>query len=341
MATLKEIADLVGGELRGEGALEISAIAGLREARKGELTFLSRERYASLVGETKASALLLQEGIKAETSLPTIGVKDANHALARISHLFARPPAPPAVGIHPTAVVAPGSRIGENVAIGPLTVVEKDAVIGDDTVIFPQGYVGEGVKIGPGCLLHPRVTILHRCEIGANVILHSGVVVGSDGFGFATVGGKHEKIAQIGIVVIGDDVEIGANCTIDRARMDRTVVKRGTKIDNLVQIAHNVHVGEDCLMAAQAGVAGSATLENNVMLGGQAAVVGHLVMGEGSILTGQSGITKDCAPGVIYSGRHAIPHAAFMRELAALRRLPEMARELRELRKIVRARNEE
>ncbi len=335
MPTLNDIAKLVGGTLQGDGSLEISGIAGLKEAREGHLTFLSQEKFAPLVKETHASAILLQDGMKVETSLPGIHVKDSNHALAQVSTLFDTPATPPPPGIHPTAVVAPDVQIGKNSSIGPLTVVEKGAEIGENTVVFAHGYIGENVKIGSGCLIHPRVTLLHRCEIGSNVILNSGVVIGSDGFGFATVGGKHKKIAQIGIVVIEDDVEIGANTTIDRARMDRTLVKRGTKIDNMVQIAHNVQVGEDCLIAAQTGIAGSSTLEHHVVLAGQVGIAGHIVIGAGSILTAKSGLAKDCAPGGIYSGRHAIPHAAHMRELASQRKLPDMARELRELRKIV------
>ncbi len=335
MATLKQISDLVNGTLHGEETLEVSGIAGLKEAREGSLTFLFLEKYIPLVKETHASAILLQEGLNIDSDLPCIRVKDANHALAQVSELFDRPPTPPAVGIHPTAVVAPSAKIGENVSIGPLSVVERDAEIGDNSIIFSQGYVGEGVKIGKNCFLHPRVTILHRSEIGSNVILQSGVVIGSDGFGYATVAGKHTKIKQIGIVSIEDDVEIGSNTTIDRARMDRTVIKKGTKIDNQVQIAHNVQVGEDCLIAAQTGIAGSSSLENHVVLAGQVGVAGHIVIGAGCILTAKSGIAKNLTSGGVYSGRHAIPHANHMRELATQRKLPEMARELKNLRKTV------
>ncbi len=335
MATLRQISDLVNGTLQGEETLEVSGISGLKEAGEGALTFLSQEKYIPLVKGTKASAILLQEGLKIDSDLPCIGVKDANHALAQVSELFDCPPTPPAVGIHPTAVVAPSAKIGENVSIGPLTVVERDAEIGDNSILFSQGYVGEGVKIGSDCLLYPRVTILHRSKIGSKVILQSGVVIGSDGFGFATVAGKHIKIKQIGFVEIEDDVEIGANTTIDRARMDRTVIKKGTKIDNQVQIAHNVQVGEDCLIAAQTGIAGSSSLEHHVVLAGQVGVAGHIVIGAGCILTAKSGIAKNLTTGGIYSGRHAIPHVNHMRELAAQRKLPEMARELKNLRKKV------
>ncbi len=335
MATLKQISDLVGGALQGNETVEVSGIAGLKEAEEGTLTFLSQERYLPLVKETRAAAILVQEGLKIESDIPSIFVKDANHALAQVSELFDTPPTPPAVGIHPTAVVAPSARIGENVSIGPLSVVEKDTEIGDNTVIFSQGYIGEGVVLGQNCFLHPRVTILHRSEIGSNVILQSGVVIGSDGFGYATVAGKHNKIRQIGIVKIEDDVEIGSNTTIDRARMDKTIIKKGTKIDNQVQIAHNVHVGEDCLIAAQTGIAGSSSLEHHVVLAGQVGVAGHIVIGAGCILTAKSGIAKNLTSGGVYSGRHAIPHANHMRELATQRKLPEMARELKSLRKKV------
>jgi len=262
-------------------------------------------------------------------------VKNPDLAFARVAERFNVAPARPPEGIHPSAVVAPDAAIGRGVAVGAYTVVEAGASVGDGTVLYPQVYVGQGARIGPGCVLYPQVVVRERCELGARVILHSGTVVGSDGFGYVTDRGVHTKIPQIGIVVLEDDVEIGANVTIDRARFDRTIVGKGTKIDNLVQIAHNVVVGEGSLIAAQAGVAGSTRIGRYVMLGGQAGVTGHVTVGDQAAVTAQAGVSKDVPAGRIVSGEHAVDIKTHLRQLAALARLPELTGEIKKLRQEV------
>ncbi len=329
--TLRELAEFVGGRLSGDGSIAIRGVNGLREAGPGEIAFLANKKYAPLLATTRASAVIVGEGVK--TDLPAIVAKNPDLAFARAAERFNVAPTRPPPGIHPSAAVSPGASIGRNVHVGAFAVVESGASIGDNTVIFPQVYVGPGARIGPDCLLYPQVMVRERCQIGGRVILHSGAVVGSDGFGYVTEEGIHRKIPQTGIVVIEDDVEIGANVSIDRARFGRTVIQKGTKIDNLVQIAHNVVVGEGSLIAAQAGIAGSTRLGKYVMLGGQAGVTGHVNVGDRAAVTAQAGVSKDVPPGKVVSGEHAVDMKTHLRQLAALAKLPAMMDELKKLRK--------
>jgi UDP-3-O-[3-hydroxymyristoyl] glucosamine N-acyltransferase len=297
----------------------------------GEISFLSNPRYASLLATTRASAVILREG--ASAPIPMITVENPDLAFARATRWLNGEPARPPAAIHPAAVISPGASLGKGVSIGACAVVEDGAVIGDGTMLHPQVYVGRSARIGPGCLIYPQVVIREKCEIGARAILHSGVVVGSDGFGYATDKGVHHKIPQVGIVVIGDDVEIGANVTIDRARFGRTVIGSGTKIDNLVQIGHNVVLGEHCLIVAQAGISGSTKLGHHVILGGQVGTVGHIEIGDGAIVTAKSGVSKDVPPGLMISGEMAVESRTHLKELAAIGKLPEALQEIRKLRK--------
>jgi UDP-3-O-[3-hydroxymyristoyl] glucosamine N-acyltransferase len=328
--TLDELARLVGGTVSGDGALVIRGVNGLEQAGPGEIAFLANSKYAPLLATTKASAVIVADGI--EVSLPAIRVKNPDLAFARAAERLLGGGWRPAPGVHPSAVVSPAARIGKDVAIGACTVVEEGAAIGDGCVLYPQVYVGAGARIGPGCLLWPQAVVRERCELGARVILHSGAVVGSDGFGYATEAGVHHKIPQVGIVVLEDDVELGANTAIDRARFGKTVIGRGTKIDNLVQIAHNVTMGQGCLLAAQAGISGSTRLGNYVVLGGQAGLAGHLELGDRAIVTAQSGLGKDVPAGAMVSGEHAIETKRHFREKAAMARMPEALQEIRKLR---------
>lgn len=328
---LKELADLVGGRLVGDGATPIRGVNGIKEAAAGEITFLANPKYVPLLASTRASAVILSDGISAP--IPAIAVANPDLAFARVAERFNGQAVVYPRGIHPTAVVAPDAAIGKDVSIGAHAVVEAGASVGDRTVLCPQSYVGHAARVGPDCLIYPQVVIRDRCEVGARVILHSGAVVGSDGFGYTTEKGVHQKIPQLGIVAIEDDVEIGASTTIDRARFGRTVVKKGTKIDNLVQVAHNVVIGEGCLIAAQAGISGSTRLGSYVVLAGQVGLVGHIEMGDRSVATAQSGVSKDVPAGLIVSGEHAVDMKTHLKQMAALAKLPEALAELRRLKR--------
>lgn len=328
--TLDELARLVGGTVTGDGRTVIRAANGLREAGAGDITFLANSKYAPLLASTKASAVIAAPGTTAP--IPVLSVRNPDLAFGRVAeHLTGGSPRP-RPGIHPTAVVSPSATVGKNVFIGAGTVVEEGASIGDNGILHPQVYVGRETVIGPDALIYPQVVIREKCRLGARVILHSGTVIGSDGFGYATDQGVHHKIPQVGIVVVEDDVELGANVTVDRARFGRTVIGRGTKIDNLVQIGHNVVLGQGCLLVSQAGIAGSTRLGSHVVMAGQSGLIGHLEIGDGAVITAQSGLTKDVPAGGVMSGSPASERRTHLKELAALSKLPEALQEIRKLR---------
>jgi UDP-3-O-[3-hydroxymyristoyl] glucosamine N-acyltransferase len=324
--TLADLAALVGGAVRGDPSVRVRGACGLEDAGPGEITFLAHPKYAPLVERTRAGAIVISERAAAP-AIPAIVVKDPNLAFIEIARQFAEP-TPGPQGIHASAVIAPTAQLGQGAAVGANAVIEADAVIGDGTVVHPLVFIGPGVRVGRDCVLHAGV-------VGDRVILHCGTVIGSDGFGFATVGGVHHKIPQSGIVVIEDDVELGANCTVDRARTDKTVIRRGTKLDNLVHIGHNSIIGEHVLMAAMVAVAGSVKVEHHAMIGGQVAIGGHLTVGAGGILTGQAGLSKDLPPGAMFSGTPAEPHIGRLRALAAGHRVDKLLQEVRELKRRV------
>ena len=329
--TVTEIAAKVGGRLEGVGDTVVTGLAALDDAAAGDITFLSNPRYASLVGETKASAVLVNEGWTGTAACSVIRVKNADAAFAAVATLLS-PPAPlPVAGIHPTAVIAPDAKIGAGVSIGPYCVIEKGAVVGDRTVLFAGCYIGMGVTVGCDCLFYPHVTTREFVKIGNRVILNNGSVIGSDGFGYAKDGRAWKKIPQVGIVEIGDDAEIGANATIDRARFGKTVIGKGVKIDNLVQIAHNVKIGDNTAMAAQVGISGSTTIGSNVQLGGQAGLAGHLHVGDNSVVGAQAGVTKDVKPATFVSGYPAMDHHQATKLHAHVARLPELKARVAEL----------
>lgn len=328
--SLEDLARSVGGRVEGDGTVRIRGVNGLSDAGPGDVTFLHNPKYAALLATTKAGAVVLAEGMK--SALPAIISKNADRAFGRIAELLAGVPPRPAPGIHPTAFVDPAARVAPDATVGPLCVVEAGAVIGDRCLLHAQVFVGRDAKLGPDCLLHPQTVVRERCELGARVTLQPGAVIGGDGFGYATEQGVHHKIPQVGIVVLEDDVEIGANSTLDRARFGRTVIGRGTKIDNLVQIAHNVTTGRGCLLVSQSGVAGSTKLGNYVVLAGQAGVIGHLELGDGVVITAQTGLTKDVPAGGVLSGSPASDRKTHLKELAALAKLPEVLHEFRRLR---------
>lgn len=328
--TLKEIADIVQGDLVGSESTVITGISGIKEARKGDITFLANSKYYPLLKSTKASAIITSKDIT-EADRPIIRADNPSLAFTRVVELVAPNGIHHPKGIHPTAIISESAVLGKNVAVGPYTVIEADVTIEDNSIIYSGCFIGHHALIGRDCLIYPNVSVRERVQIGPRVIIHSGAVIGSDGFGFATVKGVQKKIPQIGTVLIEEDVEIGANVTIDRARFDKTVIGKGTKIDNLVQIAHNVMIGENCIIVAQAGISGSTTLGERVILAGQAGVVGHISLGDAAIVAAQAGVTKSVPPGVKVSGYPAKPHESAKRVNACVQRLPQLYRKIKDL----------
>ncbi|MBI1953272.1 MAG: UDP-3-O-(3-hydroxymyristoyl)glucosamine N-acyltransferase [Candidatus Omnitrophica bacterium] len=338
--TLTEIAKLLGAELVGPGGTLITGICGIKEARPGDVTFVANSKYLSLIDQTRASAVITSLEIR-RASKPILRTENPSLAFSKLIALLAPRELKRPQGVSPKAVVAKGVHLGAAVAIQPFAVIEEGAAIGDRTIVMSGCYVGHGAVIGNDCLLYPNVSIRESVEIGHRVIVHSGTVIGSDGFGFVSVKGTHHKIPQIGTVVIEDDVEIGANVTIDRARFGRTVVGQGTKIDNLVQIAHNVVTGKNCLLVAQTGISGSSVLGNNVVLAGQAGVVGHVTIGDNVMVGAQSGVTKSVPANTNVLGFPAKPLAHAKKVYAVGQRLPELYREVKALKKRIQDLEEE
>ncbi len=332
---LGELADRVDGEVHGERKIVIRGVAALESAETGEISFYANPRYEKAALRTKASALLVNRDLSGEFPCALVRVDSPSLAFSKVVALFAPPPVACPPGVHPTAVIAPEARIDAGVHVGPHAVIEAGVRLGAGTIIGAGSFIGAETILGEHCFLHPRVVVRERCTIGNRVILHSGAVIGSDGFGYEFSGGSHRKIPQTGTVQIGDDVEIGANATIDRGRFGKTWIQEGCKIDNLVQIAHNVVVGPHSLIVAQTGISGSTTLGSRVTLAGQVGLAGHLHIGEGAIVTAQSGITKDVPAGAVLSGRHGRPATETLRLEALYLRLPELWRRLRELERCI------
>ncbi len=332
--TARDIAQLVGGELSGDN-VPIHGVAGIREAEPGDLTFLGSSRYAMFVSRTAASAIIVGLDYTGKTDRALIRVKDPVAAFAQVAALFAPLPIqfPPCT--HATAVIAPTARIGKHVSIQPHAVIEDGATIGDRTVIGAGCYIGQETRIGTECLLYPCVVVRERCRIGNRVIIHSGAVIGADGFGYEPTPQGPKKIPQTGIVQIDDEVEIGANVTIDRARFGKTRIGRNVKIDNLVQIAHNVIIGENTVICGMAGIAGSAIVGKNVTLAAQVGLGGHIEIGDNAMIGGKSGVSRDVPAGESWFGFPAQPQRDAMRAYAALIRLPQLQERVRALEEII------
>ncbi len=331
-ASLQDLAGIVNGSVVGDGETSIRGVAGIREAAPGDITFLANRKYASLLGTTRASAVIVGEKIEVASPIPELRVPNADIAFSRIVDHFNGDHHRITRGVHPTALVGRGVKLGPDVSIGAYCVLEEGADIGESTILYPHVFVGHGAKIGASSVVYPMVVIRERCEIGARVILHSGCIVGTDGFGYATVEGRHQKLPQTGIVVLEDDVELGANTTIARARFDKTVVRRGSKLDNLVHVAHNVEIGENAFLMGQVGIAGSAELGKNVTVAGQSGITGHVRIGDAVKIAGQSGVAKNLPPGSVVSGYMATDHKTQLRQMAALRKLPALIEEVKKLR---------
>jgi UDP-3-O-[3-hydroxymyristoyl] glucosamine N-acyltransferase len=329
--TARQIADLVAGEVTGHADQVVTGIAGLREAEPGDLAFVASPKYFSALKTTKAAVVIVAADAKVEFAGTLIRAANPIAAFTKVVAHVTPPPPRFAPGIHPSAIVAPTAKLGKDVSVQPHAVIEADVVIGARTVIGAGDYIGHGCRVGDDCLLHAHVTLRERTTLGHRVILHSGVVLGADGFGYEPDGTKHRKIPQVGIVEIGDDVEIGANSAIDRARFGKTRVGRGTKIDNLVQIGHNCVIGEDCIICGLVGIAGSTIIGNHVTLAGQVGIAGHLTIGDNAIVMAQAGVLKDVPAGALMLGSPAVVHTEFKRMHLATVRLPEALARLREL----------
>lgn len=326
---LSRIAQILGCRLIGED-VEIVRVAGIDEAGAGDLTFVSNRKYVSHIPNTRAEAIILGDDIP-PVSIPSLRTNDPYLAFARALEIFFVP-VPQAAGIHPTAVIAEDVEIGRNVCIGACSVIGKGCKIGDDVVLHPHVVLYPGVTVGDASVLHSFVVVRELCRIGNRVILQNGAVIGSDGFGFApTKDGAFYKICQTGCVVLEDDVEIGANTTVDRAAVGDTVIRRGAKLDNLVQIGHGSQVGENSVLAAQVGVAGSTRIGNGVWVGGQAGFAGHLEVGDKAIITAQSGTSHDVPAGAVVSGSPAFESAIWLRSVTAFAKLPNLLRKVRQL----------
>jgi UDP-3-O-[3-hydroxymyristoyl] glucosamine N-acyltransferase len=324
VTSLGELAALIEGELVGPGALErVLGVSSLEDAGPSEICYYGNPLYRRYLSTTKALAVIVQSPV--ETSSPNqLVVKQPYEAFRRALEVFAPDRTSAFGGIHPSAVLACGTRTGEGVSIGPCAVVDRDVSIGAGSIIGAGCLIGPSASIGAGCLLHPGVKIGAGCVVGDRVILHSGTVIGSDGFGFVPDPAGHRKVPQNGNVVIEDDVEIGANCAIDRAVTGSTVIGRFSKLDNLIHVAHNVTIGPGCLIAAQVGIAGSTHVGAGVVFGGQAGINGHIRIGDRAVIAAQSGVTKSVEGGVTVSGYPARPHMKALRIDAAISRLPEL-----------------
>lgn len=333
---LSRLAELVGGSVIGNNEADITGVSGIREAENGDITFIANLRYLPDIERTRASAIIIGEKIlesrlKApDPRLNFLKVKNPYLAFSQILEFYTKSPYMPS-GVSEKTIIREGCTIGKDISIHPYVVLEDGVRIGDEVTLFPGVYIGKGSDIGDESLIYPNVTIREGVTVGKRVIIHSGTVIGSDGFGFVEDGGRHHKIPQVGRVVIEDDVEIGANCTVDRATIGVTFIGKGTKIDNLVHIAHNVRIGENSIIVAQVGIAGSSEIGRNVILAGQVGIADHIRIGDNVTVIAQSGVGKDVEPNQIISGTVAIPHKDWLKAQAIFAKLPELKKKVLEL----------
>ncbi|MCA1808390.1 MAG: UDP-3-O-(3-hydroxymyristoyl)glucosamine N-acyltransferase [Kiritimatiellia bacterium] len=322
--TLAEVARKLDGALEGDGRVQVSGLAGIREAEPHQLTFVANPQYAAAAAATRAAAVLVPEDWNRPCSAALIRVRNPDKAFAMAAPWFAPPPVPPLQGVHETAVISPAAQVAPDAAVGPFCVIEEGACVGPRTVVSAGCYIGHGVQIGADCRLYPHVSIREYCRIGSRCILHNGTVIGSDGFGYVQEGAARRKIPQIGIVIIGDDVELGANVMVDRARFGQTRIGNGVKVDNLVQIAHNVIIGDNAVIIAQVGIAGSTIIGERTILAGQVGVAGHLTIGSDVMVGAQSGVSKNIPSKTFVLGGPAAPYEKSVKIHAMTMRLPEL-----------------
>jgi len=332
-ATLGELALLVGGQVEGNPALEIFGIASLEDAGEKDITFLAELKNVARLEKTRAAAAIVPPSLP-PLAKPVIRTPNPYLAYAKVQAFFSWQPHI-LRGIDPRAYLGQGVKIGKDVSINPFVFLGDECQIHDRAVLYPGVYVGNQAEIGEETILFPNVVVMDRCIIGKRVIIHPGTVIGSDGFGYAPDGPRYVKIPQVGVVQIDDEVEIGANCTIDRAAMGKTWIKKGVKTDNLVQIAHNVTIGENTIIVAQVGIAGSVKVGDRVALGGQVGIAGHLKIGDGAKIGAQSGVAQDVSPGEIVSGTPAFPHREWLKAHTVFAKLPAIKKTLSALEKKV------
>lgn len=327
---LREIAELVNGILLGDGDIEITGVSNIEEAGISDIIF-AVSPHLDKAALSSAAAVIIPNTITAFDK-PAIRVENPRVAFTELLKIFTAKN-PVQLGVHATAVIGRGVTLGENVAIMAHAVIADHVKIGDNAIIYPHTYIGSEVTIGSDSIIYPNVIVHEHCHIGNRSILHGGAVIGSDGFGFITVEGRHQKVPQVGNVIIEDDVEIGANTTIDRATTGSTIVKRGTKIDNLVHLAHNVIVGEDCFFIALTGIAGSTKIGNNVTFAGQSGCNGHITIGDNCVFAARAGAISDVPAGSFYAGFPAKPHKEWLRGEAGINKVPDLIKKVRDLEK--------
>lgn len=326
---LDEIAKTVGAELIGAGDLRVGGISGLDEAGPGDLSYIESEHLLPAARRSRASALVVKQGLP-DLDAAQLVVSFPRYTIARIAELFFVTPRK-ARGIHPHAALGAELNLGPEISVGPFVTLGDRVRIGARVTLYPGVFIGDDATVGDDCILYPNVAVMEGCSIGNRVIIHAGTVIGADGFGFVLHEGRHQKIPQLGTVIIEDDVELGANTTIDRATFAQTLIERGTKIDNLVQIGHNVSVGEHGILCAQVGIAGSARLGSYVSAGGQAGIAGHIAIGDGVTIWAKSGVHRSLADHQQVSGAPAMAHEVSMKAQAIIPRLPHIREQLRAL----------
>ena len=333
--TARQIAEIISGKIEGNAEITVSSFGKLEEATEGQLSFYANPKYEDFLYSTKASVIIINDGLQLEQPINAtlIRVADAYSSFAALLTEYSKLVKANLKGIQEPVSISPTARVGEDVYIGPFSYLGENVVIGNNVKIYPQVFIGNNVTINDGSILYPGVKIHHDCIIGKNVAIHAGTVIGGDGFGFAPqADGSFKKVPQIGNVIIEDNVEIGANATIDRATIGSTIIKSGAKLDNLIQIAHNVEIGKNTVIAAQSGISGSTKLGQNVMIGGQVGIVGHIKIADGSKINAQSGVSKSIkTPNTAVTGSPAFDYNHALRSQILSRNLPEIEKRIKEL----------
>jgi UDP-3-O-[3-hydroxymyristoyl] glucosamine N-acyltransferase len=333
-----QIALMIGGTVQGNADIAVASFGKIEEALAGQLAFLANPKYEEYLYITQASIIIVNDTqeLKQPIGATLIKVPDAYSAFAVLLDKYQQIQRQQLSGIQQPVYIDATAKMGDNVFIGAFAYIGEKVIVADGVKIYPNAFIGNNVIIGENAIIHPGVKIYHDCVIGKNVVIHAGTVIGSDGFGFAPLAnGTFKKIPQIGNVIIEDDVEIGANSTIDRATMGSTLIKAGAKLDNLLQIGHNAEVGNNTIIAAQAGVSGSTKIGNSVMIGGQAGIVGHITIGDGAKINAQSGVSKSLEAGKVVTGSPAHDYTAALRSQATARKLPELEKRIKELEKLI------
>jgi UDP-3-O-[3-hydroxymyristoyl] glucosamine N-acyltransferase len=340
-----QIAIIIGGKVEGDPQISVASFGKIEEAQIGQLAFLANPKYEDHLYTTEASIIIINDALelKQPVRASLIRVADAYTAFATLLSAYQQMVTQQLSGIQQPVYISKSARLGENVFVGAFAYIGENVVIGNNVKVFPNAYIGDNVKVGENTILHPGVKIYHDCIIGKSVTIHAGSVIGSDGFGFAPQGdGSYKKVPQIGNVVLEENVEVGANVTIDRATMGSTIIHAGAKLDNLIQIAHNVEIGYHTVIAAQAGVSGSTKIGNNVRIGGQAGIVGHVTIADGSQINAQSGVSKSIkTPNMLVTGSPAHDYTSTLRSQAVFRNLPELEKRITELEHMIKLLKEE